>query len=188
MDGIRTVPATPDRWEDLLTLFGPNGAYSNCWCTWWILRAKEWDQAAPEERRGILADLVASGTEPGILAYAGDEPVGWCAVGPRERYARMMSPRSPTYRPLDDEPSWIINCFYVAKGHRRRGVSRALLDAAVEHAFANSATRIDAYPIDPDRQKASSTSSFVGTLPMFLEAGFTEITRMRNRPVVRLIP
>ena len=186
MSGIQTVPVTPDRWEDLLALFGPNGAYSNCWCTWWILRAKEWDQATPEERRSILEDLVSGGDEPGILAYQGGEPVGWCAVGPRERYARMMSPRSTTYRPLDDEPGWMINCFFVAKGHRRRGVARALLEAAVAHAFARGATRIDAYPIDPDRQQATTASSFVGTLEMYLGAGFDEVTRIRNRPVVRI--
>ena len=183
---LKTAPATADRWGDLLALFGPNGAYSNCWCTWWIWRAREWDETAPEARRATLKDLVAGGAEPGVLAYDGDVAVGWSAVGPRDRYARMMSPRSPTYRPLDDEPSWIINCFFVAKGYRRRGVARVLLQAAVDHAFAHGAERIDAYPIDPEQQQASAASAYVGTLQMFLDAGFEEITRMRTRPVMRL--
>jgi GNAT superfamily N-acetyltransferase len=179
-------PATPNRWHDLERLFGPTGAYSNCWCTWWILRAKEWDAAAPGERRSILRQLVADGAEPGLLAYLGGEPVGWCAVGPRERYARMMSSRSRTFRPLDDEPSWVINCFFIARSARGRGVATALLSAAVEHAFAHGARRIEAYPIDPATQKPTPDNLFVGYLPAFLAAGFVEVARMGNRPLVKL--
>ncbi len=28
-------PLTPDRWDDLETLFGPRGAYVGCWCMFW---------------------------------------------------------------------------------------------------------------------------------------------------------
>jgi GNAT superfamily N-acetyltransferase len=184
--GLRIVPATPDRWDDLCRLFGPSGAYSNCWCTWWILSAGEWDATPAAERRALLESLVAEGAEPGLLAYDAEEPVGWCAVGPRERYARMMSKRSTVFRPLDEEPSWVINCFFVTKEARGRGVAQALLDAAASFAFEKGASRIDAYPIDPEAQQASSTSLYVGSLPMFLAAGFTEVARMRGRPVVRL--
>lgn len=186
MASVEIHPVTPDRWEDLERLFEPQGAYSNCWCTWWILRAKEWDAAAPGERRAILHDLVADGAEPGLLAYLDGEPVGWCAVGPRERYARMMSPRSRTFRPLDDRPSWMINCFFIARSARGRGVATALLSAAVDFAFARGAERIEAYPIDPGAQKPTTDNLFVGYLPAFLAAGFAEVTRVGNRPVVRL--
>ena len=186
MDELTICPATPDRWEDLERLFGPHGAYGNCWCTWWILRAKEWGATPPGARREILRDLVADGAEPGLLAYLEGEPVGWCAVGPRERYARMMSPRSRTFRPLDDEPSWMINCFFIARPARGRRVATALLAAAVEYAFAHGAERIEAYPIDPVAQAPTTDNLFVGYLPAFLAAGFVEVARAGNRPVVRL--
>ncbi len=183
---LRVVPATSDRWEDLLQLFGPSGAYSNCWCTWWILSAKEWDTTPAMERRSLLESLFAGGAEPGLLAYDGGEPVGWCAVGPRQRYARLMSPRSTAFRPLDEEPSWVINCFFVAKQARGHGVAEALLHAAIGFAFEKGADRIEAYPVDPETKQATSSSLFVGSLQMFLTAGFEEVARMRGRPVVRL--
>ena len=172
---LRIMPVTPDRWDDLARLFGPSGAYSSCWCTWWIFTAKEWDAASAAQRRELLESLVAAGAVPGLLAYDGDDPVGWCALGPRERYARMMSPRSTVFRPLDDDPSWVVNCFFVAKGFRGRGVAEALLEAAVNFAFERGADRIEAYPVNPKVQQATASSLFVGSLPMFLAAGFKEV-------------
>lgn len=186
MKGLVVHPATPDRWDHLEALFGPSGAYGNCWCTWWVLPAKVWDGTTPEARRAILRRLVDEGAEPGLLAYLDGEPVGWCAVGPRERYARMMSPRSRTFRPLDDEPSWVINCFFIARSARGRGVAGSLLAAAVDYALSHGAERIEAYPIDPAAQAPTSANLFVGYLPAFLAAGFVEVARIGNRPVVRL--
>jgi GNAT superfamily N-acetyltransferase len=186
VDRLEISPVTPERWDDLARLFGSNGAYSNCWCTWWVLPGKEWDGTAPQARRAILQRLVAEGAEPGLLAYLAGEPVGWCAVGPRERYARMMSPRSKTYRPLDGLPSWVVNCFFVARPARSRGIADALLAAAVEYAFAHGAERLEAYPIDPAAQAPTSANLFVGWLPAFLDAGFVEVARVGVRPVVRL--
>jgi GNAT superfamily N-acetyltransferase len=186
MDGLEIHPVTPDRWDDLERLFGPHGAYWNCWCTWWILPSKEWDGTVPAARRAILQRLVADGEEPGLLAYLDGEPAGWCAVGPRVRYARMMSPRSKTFHPLDDRPSWVINCFFIARPARRRGLAAALLAAAIDYAFTHGAESIEAYPIDPEATKPSTANLYVGWLPAFLEAGFEEVARIGARPVVRL--
>lgn len=186
---LHVEPVTAERWDDLLEVFGPNGAYSNCWCTWWILTNKEWEAASATERRDILAGLVADGAEPGVLAYDDDEPVGWCAVGPRHRYRRMMSTRSAVFRPLDeDRRAWVINCFYIRRGHRGEGVARELLAAAIPFALTRGASRIEAYPLDVEvRPKTTRADLFVGSLSMFLDAGFEEVARIRNRPVVRLV-
>lgn len=179
-------PATPDRWDDLLALFGPNGAYANCWCTWWVLTARQWEDAGADGRREVLEQMVAGGEVPGLLAYLDGVPVGWVALGPRDRYARMMSPRSRAFKPIDEHPSWVINCFYIARGHRRRGIATALMGAAVEHAFAHGAQRIDGHPKDTAVRKVSNADLYVGSLEMFLAAGFTEVERRNGRPVVRL--
>lgn len=186
---LRIEAVTAERWEDLLELFGPNGAYSNCWCTWWILTGKQWDGAEASQRRQIIQDLVAEGAEPGLLAYDGTEPVGWCAVGPRRRYGRMMSPLATVYRPLDDDATgWVINCFYIKSGHRGEGIAGVLLDAAVLFAFDSGADRIEAYPLDVEaRPKTTRADLFVGALSMFLDAGFEEVTRVKGRPVVRRV-
>lgn len=180
-------PASPDRLGDLLGLFGPGGAYSNCWCTWWILSAREFDEATPAARRAVLTGLVEEGGEPGLLAYRDGEAVGWCALGPRSRYARMMSPRSRVFRPVDDDPDqWVVNCFFIRRDVRGGGVSRALLSAAVDVARERGASRLDAYPVDTDdRPGARASDLYTGVLSSFLSAGFEEVARPGGRPLVR---
>jgi len=187
MSSLIYRPATPDTWDDLVELFGPSGAYSNCWCTWWILPSRAWEAAKPEERRDILHELTAEGREPGILAYDGPAPVGWVSVGPRTRYARMMSPRAWVNGPLDfDNPGWVVNCFFVPREHRGDGIAAGLLRAAVEFAFDLRATYLVGHPIDAEESKPGAATLFPGTLSMFLAAGFTEVERRGTRPVVRL--
>ena len=90
---MRIEPVTAERWDDLERLFGPNGAYSDCWCTWWTWRSAGVGPAPPGAAAGASCDArCVDGREPGLLAYDGDEPVGWCAVAPRESYARLTSP------------------------------------------------------------------------------------------------
>jgi GNAT superfamily N-acetyltransferase len=181
------APVGPERWEDLVALFGENGAYSNCWCTWFLLSGKDFTEAGNEGRRDLLADMVAEGREPGLLAYRDGEPVGWCAVGPRHWYARMTSPRARVYRAFDEAPAWVVNCFYVRRDQRGGGVAAALLDAAVAHARSRGATIVEGYPVDQDIHATGPAELFVGTLSMFQRAGFHEVARMGSRPLVRRV-
>ena len=59
-----------------------------------------------------------------------------------------------------------------------------LLEAAVGYAFGRGAASIDAYPLVEVGQGANSL--YVGTVSMFERAGFVEIRRVRNRPLMRL--
>jgi len=180
-------PATPDRWDDLASLFGPNGAYSNCWCTWWILPSRQWSEAGTAGRERVLRELIRDGAEPGVIAYDGNVAVGWVAVGPRVRYTRMMSPRATVNGPLDrEDPGWVVNCFFIPRGQRRRGIARGLLDEAVRFAFDRGATYVAGHPIDTSGGNRASADLYVGTLSMFLQAGFREVERRGTRPVVRL--
>lgn len=184
--GLGFHPVTPERWEDLLTLFGDNGAYSNCWCTWWMLTGKGFDTASKQERRDLLHREVAAGREPGLLAYRSGEAIGWCAVGPRDRYARLNSPRARVYRRIDDIETWVVNCFFIRRNERRSGISRSLLSAAIDHAARNGATILEGYPQDTAARPAGAAELFVGTLEMFTAAGFAEVNRVGDRPLVRL--
>lgn len=176
-------PLSSCRWDDLVSLFGSNGAYSNCWCTWWILGGKSFGEATARDRRALLEKLAVGGEEPGLLAYVDGAPVGWCAVGPRERYAKMMSERAEIFRPDGAVGNWVINCFFVPKEQRRNGIAMSLLDAAVDFAFDRGAASIDGYPMGDSSRGAPSL--FVGTVAMFERAGFVEISRVRERPRMR---
>jgi hypothetical protein len=96
-------PLTPDRWNDLESLFGPRGAYGGCWCMFWrIPRTQFGRQCAHDgaDNKAALHEVVISGDVPGLLAYADGQPVGWCAVAPREVFTALE--RSPTRKRIDD--------------------------------------------------------------------------------------
>src|SRR5262245_65692705 len=76
-------PLTPDRWDDLERLFGPErGADSGCWCMFWRLRRAEFHALGKEKRKAAFRGLVAAGAPLGMLAYDGAQPVGRWPGGP----------------------------------------------------------------------------------------------------------
>ncbi|HLF41013.1 MAG TPA: GNAT family N-acetyltransferase, partial [Acidimicrobiia bacterium] len=173
---------------DLCDLFGPNGAYSGCWCMWWRTTASDFNERAGGGLRDDLEALVAGGRVPGLLAYddggaPGAGPVGWISVAPRPEFGRLQ--RSPKLKPVDGVPVWSIVCFYIQRGHRGTGVATALLDAAVAYAAQQGAEAVEAYPTDPGAGRVPGASAFTGLLPMFERAGFSEIARRGGRPIVR---
>ena len=170
-------PLTPDRWGDLEALFGPQGAVKGCWCMWWRLPPREYEQAAPAQRRAALQAEAAAGREPGLLAYAGGQPVGWCSVAPRERFPRIRT--ATTWRPIDSVPVWSIVCFFIAVGARRQQVAARLLEAAVDYARAHGAEWVEAYPKDTEAAPGPHQDERLhfGTARMFGAAGFVEVAR-----------
>jgi len=176
---------TPERWPDLVRLFGPRGACAGCWCMWWRVPRSEWKAAKGDGNRRGLERYVRSGRVPGLLAYDGDDPVGWVAVEPREAYSRLD--RSRTLARVDDRPVWSISCFFVARPHRGRGVTRALIEAAIRHAKAHGAEIVEAYPVE-FRAGADVADAWVytGASSTFLDLGFGEVARRSpSRPIVR---
>ncbi|HPC11865.1 MAG TPA: GNAT family N-acetyltransferase, partial [candidate division Zixibacteria bacterium] len=87
-------PLTPERWGDFEALFGVRGACGGCWCMYWRLFRLAFSIGKGEGNRRAMQKLVRAGTEPGILAYDGERPVGWCAVAPREEYVRLTAART----------------------------------------------------------------------------------------------
>jgi GNAT superfamily N-acetyltransferase len=181
-------PLTPDRFADLEQLFGPNGAVSGCWCTYWRQPGKGWENR-PENRGDLRLRVESERPAPGLLGYVEDVPVGWVAVAPRVEFPRILRSRNlrPAEPPDDDADSedvWCINCFYIAPGHRRVGVAGALVGAAVDHARRGGATVVEAYPVD--RRQAGSGELYTGTPGLFARSGFHEVLRRHpSRPVMR---
>ncbi len=176
-------PATPSRWPDVEELFGPNGACAGCWCMWWRLPHARWKAGKGEGNRRALRRIVRSGAVPGLVAYAGREAVGWCALAPRPEYPRLE--RSRILGPVDGRPVWSITCFFVKRAFRGRGVTRALLEAAAAHARRRGARVLEAYPVDP-RGRTADAWVFTGVASTFRRAGFREAARRSpTRPVVR---
>jgi GNAT superfamily N-acetyltransferase len=192
MRALTVHPCTPGRWPDLEALFGPTGAYAGCWCMYLRLTRAEFEAGSvrggthPGGNRVAMAAIVASGAEPGLLAYAQERPVGWVAVAPRDDSPRVR--RSPVHKPVDDAAGvWAVTCFFVAPGARGGGVARTLLDAAVAHACARGAEIIEGYPIDPHGDRPPAAEMWRGSVALFAAAGFEIVARRRpDRPIMRL--
>jgi GNAT superfamily N-acetyltransferase len=169
---IRVVPATPDRWPDVVTLMGRNGD-KGCWCQAPRGRATGYGKAVPGARRAALRAQLDEEPPPGLLAYVDGEVAGWCGFGPRPRLPRLE--RSRTIPKVDDKPVWSVLCFLVRVGYRRRGVAAALLDGVIELARRSGAPGVEAYPIDPEGRRVDTSFGYVGVTPMFEKAGFRRV-------------
>jgi GNAT superfamily N-acetyltransferase len=177
-------PLTPDLWPALEDLFGPNGANSGCWCMWWRVSGQI-RVADTLKNQAAFRTVVRNGPPPGLLAFDGDDAVGWCQVTPRSLLPRLE--RSGVLARVDDVPVWSVSCFYIRRDHRRKGVMRALIDAAVKYAKAKGAPALEAYPWD-ERGKRGSAGVYTGIRSAFAKAGFSEVARRSpDRPVMRRI-
>ena len=169
---IDVVPATADRWPDVVTLLGGNGD-RGCWCQAPRGRAVGYGKNAPGARREALRTQLDEDPPAGMLAYIDGEVAGWCGFGPRPRLPRLE--RSRTIPKVDDKPVWSVLCFNVRVGYRRRGVAAALLDGVVDLARLSGAPGVEAYPIDPGGGRVDTSFGYVGVTPMFEKAGFQRV-------------
>ena len=177
-------PVTTERWEDLEQLFGPRGAIGGCWCMWWRIKRKDFEQQQGQGNHDAMCSIVESGKVPGIIAYSNDEPVVWCSVAPREDFPVLD--RSHVLKRVDDQPVWSVVCFFMAKGYRHKGLSARMLKEAVEYAIEIGARIVEGYPITPKKDQAPDIYIFTGLESTFLKAGFVEVARRsESRPIMR---
>jgi hypothetical protein len=181
---LEIQPLTSERWPDLETLFGPNGADGGCWCMYWRLARKQFIAGKGDSNRQLFKKTVGSGKPVGLLAYSAGKAVGWMAIAPRDEYPTMD--RSRVLKRIDKKKVWSISCFYTAKGSRNSGVTLALIEASKEFVRKQHGSIIEGYPIVPQSDKVSPGSAYTGIYSAFLKAGFTEVARFSaTRPIMR---
>jgi GNAT superfamily N-acetyltransferase len=184
MSNLRFKPLTAARWRDLERLFGKRGACGGCWCMLWRLRRSQFDRQKGARNKRALKALVDAGSSPGLLAYDRGEPIGWCSVAPRESFPALE--RSRILKPVDDRPVWSITCFFVARPHRRRGVSVGLLRAAADHVARQGGRIVEGYPVEPRTGATPDVFAWTGLSAAFRAAGFKEcLRRSATRPIMR---
>jgi GNAT superfamily N-acetyltransferase len=127
---------------------------------------------------------VESGEIVGLLAYAQGQPVGWCAIAPRESYPVLE--RSRILKRVDAALVWSVVCFFVSKAFRGKGVTTVLLRAAVEYAGQHRARIVEGYPIEPRTPRIPTVFAWIGLASAFQQAGFVEVERRSDtRPIMR---
>ncbi len=188
---VRIVPANEVTFEDVQQAFGDRGPAARCQCQRYRLRPRESFGKQPvEERQHRLREQAGFG-EPGaatcgLVAWLEDEPVGWCAVGPRNDLDGLRRVFTVPWKDRDEDQQdssvWAVTCVYIRKGFRRRGIASALVREAATFARDSGARAVEGYPIV--RTDVITEELHVGTVPMFEDAGYRQVSAPTPRRVV----
>jgi GNAT superfamily N-acetyltransferase len=190
MTSLAIHPLTPDRWDDFVALFETDSICKMCWCVHHRLPAAIRREATSASRKTAMGKIVKKGPPPGLLAYKGDEAVGWIAIAPRPATPDWNEGRKASAAELpehgEDETVWGASCFFIRKDARGEGMTAKLLDAGADYAKSQGAKTLEACPMAHD-EKRSTTGMFVGPKRVFERAGFkTVLERKAGRPLMRL--
>lgn len=162
-----------DVFEDVATMLGPKRPDANvCWCLSYRIPSRENVTLRGTERGALVERLVAEDPAPGVLAYDGDEVVGWAAVHPRADTTFARNRKIPH---VDDLDVWSLWCIRVRPGYRGRGIAHELIAGAVEFARSHGAPVLEAYPADTGSERMDLTMAYVGTVSLFEAAGFERV-------------
>jgi GNAT superfamily N-acetyltransferase len=183
----------PEDWELIKQLFGSRGACGGCWCMHWR-RAKggqAWEKAKGEPNRRAFKKLVESGEAHGIVAICENRPVGWCSFGRRCEFPRLERTKAYIQAPSEQSgtSTWSINCLFLDKEFRNRGLSQKMVEAAVKAISKRKGKSIEAYPVPLTKggQKLPAAFSFTGPEIIYQRLGFKEVQRVSfSRPLYRL--
>ena len=88
---------------------------------------------------------VRNGTVHQILVYDGDECVGWCQYGAPAELPNINNANAYA-KGLGEMPDYRIGCIFTGSGHRRSGVARAALGAALAAIRDAGGGLVEAYP------------------------------------------
>lgn len=152
----------------------------------WRLKRSEFERLKGNGNRKAMKAIVDSGEVPGILSFAQGVPVGWCSVGPRDKFSVLN--RSRILKKIDETPVWSIVCFFIDKAYRNKGVSVQLLRAAIEYVTKQGGKVIEGYPTEPKKNKMPDPFVWTGLASAFKKAGFVEVARRsETRPIMRYV-
>lgn len=172
-----TKPLDPSTWPDFAALAeAHDGVWNGCWCLAFHEEGKP-GVHTPEQRRALKETRVRKGTAHAALVFDGDECVGWCQFGPPAELPRIKHQKAYA-QGLGELPDWRITCFFVASGHRRRGVADAALAGALEQIAARGGGSVESYPEDTSGRGVSGSFLHNGSLAMFERHGFTPSRRI----------
>ena len=151
---------------------------------WWRLKRSDFERQKGKKNKAALKKIVKSGQVPGILDCSEGKAIAWCSIGPRDTFPALE--RSRVLKRIDDRPVWSVVCLFIARSLRRRGVSVAILKAAVAYAKKKGATIVEGYPIEPKKGRWPDAFVWTGVPSVYLKAGFKEVHRgSPTRPIMR---
>ncbi|MHB1089140.1 MAG: GNAT family N-acetyltransferase [Acidimicrobiales bacterium] len=182
-----TRELTVGTWPDFARLVeASNGVWGGCWCIGFHPEGLPKGCTA-ERNRSLKQQHVENATVHQILVYDGDECVGWCQYGTPSELPNILN-RATYEKGLVVLPQWRIGCIFTKSRHRRNGVARAALSAALDAIRASGGGIVEAYPeqID-DRPPQRGAYLHTGPETLFADFGFVRERKVAKwRWVMRL--
>jgi GNAT superfamily N-acetyltransferase len=177
MSALRTAALDESTWDAFARLVeSQNGVWGGCWCMGFHVNVNARDRTA-EQNRAEKQCRVREGRTHAALVFDGDDCVGWCQFGPTAELPRIKHAKAYEAG-LAALPDWRITCFYVHKGHRRRGVADAALGGAVAEIARLGGGTVESYPQDAAGRKVSGSFLHNGTVALFERHGFRRGRRL----------
>src|ERR1700712_5061157 len=138
-------PATPQRWDDVVAVFGRRGDDSSwCWCRTLLTPGPPQEGTGKPDNRLALHDEVrGAAVPPGLIAFIDGRPVGWSRVGPRAGFAGVTGNRTLAAVLPPGPEAWWGTCFSTQPQARGLGVGTALLRADAEFARRHGARVVE---------------------------------------------
>ncbi len=175
----RFEPVTPQQAGDLEQFSRSHGKFRYCSCMRWRLPSAQYREIGRAGRAAALDELGQAGRPAGVLAYLGEDVVGWCSIAPRESYLAILASR--VIPRLPGEGVWSVACFFLAPQARHRGMPARLLEAACAYAAHSGARIVESYP-----WPGGASYRYMGTRDLYIGAGFHDMTVPDGyRPVMR---
>ncbi len=182
---LKLTPLTAANWKEFETLMGEKGGCGNCWCMYFRLPYKTFQENKPDGNKKMMRKLVDKGLPQGLIASINKQPVGWIAMAPREDYMKIENSRA--FKRIDEKPVWSITCFFVKKEFRHQGLSQHLIKGAVDYAKKKKIKTLEAYPAVPYDEKVPHAFLWVGVLSSFIKNGFKLVRQQsKSRAMVRI--
>jgi ribosomal protein S18 acetylase RimI-like enzyme len=177
----RVEPLSPARRDDFLDFldhergraFSDNPAWSRCYCHFFhVAPAIDWQSLDAAANRAATQSRVDVGEMEGYLARDGSgRVVGWLNVQPRHKVPHCFARLGVEPTALDVPPhrAAVVLCFVIDPGQRRKGIARALLEAALADLAQRGVRIVDAFPLQDAKDAAAH---FRGPPRLFADCGF----------------
>ena len=168
---------TPELLEDFLHFFdniafSDNPEWGGCYCHFYHFpgNMEQWEECTKGHNRNATISLIKEELMKGFLAFMNNEPVGWCNVNSKEVYKKTPI-GSESGDNLKGKIASVV-CFLIAPAYRKKGVSRKLLNHAINMLKEKDYAWIEAYP---RKGELSDAHSYHGPVSLFTSEGFSVV-------------
>lgn len=179
---LKIVPLSTETKEDFYRVHADGVCGGWCFCSaWWVPTWEGFNERTSQQNRALREELFANQTFDGYIVYINGEPQGWCQVGRRDQFTKLVN----QFNLEPDENTWAITCMALPPRYQGLGLAHEILGLIIADLKASGVKRIQAFPkFAPDLPK---DEIWTGPLTIFEKAGFKYVTKDERRYVMELI-